>query len=280
MNSMTVEKSPAISAVPGVRIIIVDPHPLVREGLRASLERKHNIEVVAEAGDAMAGLYAAARNPGAILLANASLPENSALELVRRFQSEALAGTGVVICHLPENAQLIRHFIDNCGRAFVGQNAGAREYMAAIEAVLAGGIFLSRNLFHCLALDRDGSRSRPNPFKLTDREVEILNSLAAGCSNKEVANLFDLSVRTVEAHRLSIRQKTGANILSELVRVSRAIDSDAGMPEFASEAEAVPQLPAPEPEQQPTSSGPERQFMKALPAPTGPGFMLEKRDAQ
>ncbi len=269
MNPMTVEKTPATAS--GVRIIIVDPHPLVREGLRSSLERNHSIEVVAEAGDAMAGLYAAARHPGAILLANASLPENSAVELVRRYQREALAGTGVVICHLPENAQLIRQFMDNCGRAFVCQNATAREYMAAITAVLAGGVFLSRSLFHCLTLDRDGSRSRPNPYKLTDRELEILNSLAAGCSNKEVATLFDLSVRTVEAHRLSIRQKTGANILSELVRVSRAIGSDASAPELPSVPASEDKLPAPEPA---------RQFMEGSTNRDGPRFMLEKRDVR
>ncbi len=242
------------------RIIIVDPHPLVREGLRLSLERKHNVEVVAEAGDGMAGLYAAAKFPEAILLTNASLPDTSAVDLVRRFQSEARQGTGVVICHLPQNASLIRQFVENCAKAFIGQNAGSREYAAAIEAVLAGGIFMSSNLLDCLLLDKDTGRNRINPYKLTDREVEVLNCLARGFSNKEVANEFELSVRTVEAHRFSIRQKTGANVLSELVRISRMIESD----NTAHETAALPE---------------HRPFMKELAPPPAYPSLQEKRDA-
>jgi DNA-binding NarL/FixJ family response regulator len=258
------------------RIIIVDPHPLVREGLRMSLERKHNVEVVAEAGDGMAGLYAAAKFPEAILLTNAHLPDTSVVDLVRRFQSEARQGTGVVICHLPQNPSLIRQFIENCAMAFIGQNAGSREYAAAIEAVLAGGIFMSSNLLDCLLLDRDAGRYRANPYKLTDREVEVLNCLAKGFSNKEVANEFDLSVRTVEAHRFSIRQKTGANVLSELVRISRSIESDNSGPEIVS-------MPRPFMKEPPSllemgGMKPVRN-MKESSGPSASGFLQEKRDA-
>jgi two-component system, NarL family, nitrate/nitrite response regulator NarL len=251
---------PAASAIE-TRIIIVDPHPLVREGLRASLERRPSIEVVAEAGDGMAGLYAAARFPGAILMTNANLPDTSTVELVRRYQAEAGKGSGVVICHMPENPALIRQLFDNCARAYIGQNASSREYAAAIDAVRAGGVFISTNLVGCL-LERDGgSRGKANPYKLTDREVEILACLASGYSNKEVANKFDLSVRTVEAHRLSIRQKTGANVLSELVRIARSLESE-GL------QTTVPVL------QEIT-----RPFLRDDSAAPSAGFMVERRDA-
>jgi DNA-binding NarL/FixJ family response regulator len=257
-SQSTSQTSGAVEA----RIIIVDPHPLVREGLRASLERRPNIEVVAEAGDGMAGLYAAARFPGSILLTNATLPDTSTLDLVRRYQSEAGSGSGVIICHMAENPALIRQLFDNCPRAYIGQNASSREYVAAIEAVRAGGVFISTNLVGCLLLEREGGpRGRSNPYKLTDREVEILQFLASGHSNKEVANKFDLSVRTVEAHRLSIRQKTGANVLSELVRIARSLDSDP----------APMQLPAP--------SETPRPLLRDEHSAPATGFMSEKRNA-
>jgi DNA-binding NarL/FixJ family response regulator len=265
------------------QVIIVDPHPLVREGLRGSLERRPNIEVVAEAGDGMAGLYAASRFPGAILLTNAILPDTSTLEVVRRYQADAGPGAGAVICHMPENAGLIRQFFTNCARGYIGQNAGSREFVAAIEAVRGGGVFMSTNLLNCLMLDREASsRNRSNLYKLTDREVEILQCLAIGYSNKEIANLFALSVRTVEAHRLSIRQKTGANVLSELVRVARSLEGEPVVlpvyPEHArsfmrEEAAAMPAESTPAAVREDMSH-----TANETPA-ASTGFMLEKRNA-
>ncbi|MEZ5792447.1 MAG: response regulator transcription factor [Nitratireductor sp.] len=212
----------------GTRIIIVDPHPLVREGLRTSLEQKRNFEVVAEAGDGLAGLYAAARHRDAVLITNAQLPDTSAVDLVRRYKAETGDRGGAVICHVSENPTLLRQLVESTASAFLGQNAGSREYLAAVEAVSAGGIYISRNLMSCLISLNEPARAKTNPYKLTDRELDILNMLADGLSNKEVAHKLELSVRTVEAHRFSLRQKTGANILSDLVRISKSLDLSQG----------------------------------------------------
>ena len=215
----------------GTRIIIVDPHPMVREGLRISLEQRRNLEVVAEAGDGLAGLYASARHRDAVLITNAQLPDTSVVDLVRRYNAETGNRGGAIICHVPENADMMRQFIDCCARAFIGQNAGSREYGAAVEAVAAGGAYISFNLLGCLVSERAVAKQKTNPYKLTDRELDVLGMLADGMSNKEVAQKLDLSVRTVEAHRFSVRQKTGEKMLSDLVRISKSLELvEAGEP--------------------------------------------------
>jgi DNA-binding NarL/FixJ family response regulator len=223
----SVVHSERIVASAPAQIVLVDPHPLAREGLRINLERRSNIHVVAEAGDGAAGLYAAARHQESILVANVQLPDMQVAELLARFHAEPNRGPGVIVCQVPSNAALIRRLLDSYVTAFVGQNAGPGEYLAAIEAVLCGGVFMSANLFECIVADRNAGAARANPYRLTDRELEVLQMLSNGLSNKEVANLLNLSVRTVEAHRFTIRQKTGANMLSELFRIARSLQGEA-----------------------------------------------------
>ncbi|MEM7425492.1 MAG: response regulator transcription factor [Pseudomonadota bacterium] len=205
-----------------INIIIVDRHPLVREGLRNSFETDPALNVVAEAGDAVAALLAGKENPHSILMISAFLNGANIFDVVKQHQ-RTFQETRVVICYAPEDAPLLQEFIDAGVSAMIGQEAMSAEYIAAAKAAVAGGVYFSANIIRCLIFDRKNATSRSNAYDLTNREAEVLRLLANGLSNKEIANTLDLSVRTAEAHRLSIRRKTSANTLSDLVRIAKAV---------------------------------------------------------
>src|SRR4051794_29839759 len=203
-------------------VIVVDPHPVVREGLRLSLERDPALRIIAEAEDALAAFFAGRQHAHSVLLINAILPGSNTLDVVRDY-AKAFSGVKILTCSVAEDAALVADFL-GCGcSGLLGRDAKSKEYIAATHAVLAGGIYLSANLAHRLLADRSASASRAGAYGLTGREIDVLRLLTNGLSNKEVANRLGLSVRTVEAHRLRIRQKTSAGVLSELVRIARAI---------------------------------------------------------
>lgn len=209
---------------PQTKIVIIDPLSLAREGLRHSLMQNKACAVIAEASDAVSGLYALARHPDALPIVNVQLPDADLPSLLARHYRDAPADAlHAIVSQMPEEPALLRACLQNGARGLIGRNAGAHEYVAAIDAVLLKGCYISADLVDVF-LDEDTPRvGRSNCWNLTAREIEILSMLSDGLSNKEIANSLCLSVRTVEAHRLNIRQKTGANILSELVRVAREI---------------------------------------------------------
>lgn len=205
-----------------IKVLVVDSHPIVREGLRQFLETRGNCKVVAEAGDAEAGLYASSKHDHDVLLTNASVPGSDVFEFILKYKKNA-PERKVVVCYIGQDAGLLQEFKKSGTDGFIGQNATSGEYSAAVEAVMEGGNFFSENLTDVLFQVRSASIGKKNAYDLTNRELEVLSLLASGYCNKEIANKHNLSVRTVETHRLSIRRKTNSNTLSHLVRVARSL---------------------------------------------------------
>lgn len=205
-----------------IRIVVVDSHPIVREGLRTFLEARGDCKVIAEAGDTDAALYASEVNEHEVLLLSASLPGSDIFKFIRTFKTR-YPDRKTVVCYIGQDASLIKEFKE-CGTdGFIGQNATSGEYGAAVHAVLEGGNFFSENLTNLLFQVKYTAANQKNAYDLTSRELEVLSLLANGYCNKEIANKHDLSVRTVETHRLNIRRKTKSNTLSHLVRVARSL---------------------------------------------------------
>lgn len=203
-------------------VLVVDSHPIVREGLKQFLEADGACKVVAEAGDGPAALFASNQHAHDVLLVNAVLPGSDIFDIVRTYKAEN-AEHRVVVCHVNAEIGLLQEFRKNGVDAFIGQQAHSGEYSAAVKAVMAGGSFFSDNLTNVMFKMGKSSGEIGNAYGLTGREIEILSLLANGLCNKEIANRFDLSVRTVETHRLNIRRKTTSNTLSDLVRIARSL---------------------------------------------------------
>lgn len=204
------------------QVVVVDSHPIVREGLRQFLEGKGGCIVIAEAGDTDAALYASKKHEHEVLLMSASLPGSDVFEFIRTYKKQ-YPNRKVVVCYIKQDVSLLQEF-KQCGTdGFIGQNASSGEYSVAVKAVMEGGNFFSENLTEVLFQAKHATATQKNAYDLTSRELEILSLLANGFCNKEIANKYDLSVRTVETHRLNIRRKTKSNTLSHLVRIARSL---------------------------------------------------------
>ena len=208
-------------------VVIVDPHPIGREGLRACLDA-NGCAVVAAAADGNAAVLAAMDHPGATILVSANLARPNIAATVRRLRQTA-PESEIVVVGVRSDAVLVRDLINQGVGAVVGADAPTDEYWNAVHAVRFGALYLSGPIASQVFSAGPRRDAADNPYGLTAREIDILRSLSEGMSNKEVARRLDLSVRTVETHRLNIRRKTNSHNLSDLVRVSRMLEADGAL---------------------------------------------------
>ncbi|WP_397453008.1 response regulator [Pseudomonas sp. NA-150] len=183
-----------------IRIALVDDHSLVRDGIRALLAVKPSFEVVGEAEDGPEALDLCARVMPDILLVDIGLKEMNGLELTRLLR-EQYPQIKILILSMYDNQEYIATSIRAGASGYVLKNAPSREIIAAIEAIANGGTFYSAEVALKLA------SKKPDETELTPREIQVLVGLAQGLNNKTIARDLDISVRTVETHRLSIRRK-------------------------------------------------------------------------
>ncbi|MBI3828605.1 MAG: response regulator transcription factor [Planctomycetes bacterium] len=192
-----------------IRLVLVDDHRLVREGLRACLSDHGGIEIAGEAS----GGYEALRllpllKPDVVLL-DINMPDLSGLEVAKQILKK-LPDLKILFLTMHENKEYVLGAARSGGRGYVLKDASPRELLYAIEAVHKGGAFLSSQVCKDLLADyaRIPDQASPPPkLALTERESGVLALIAEGLSNKEIAQQLKLSVRTVESHRENIMRK-------------------------------------------------------------------------
>jgi DNA-binding NarL/FixJ family response regulator len=194
-----------------IHILLVDDHPLVRDGLRARLETIAHYTVVAEAGNAEEALQHAAAHTIDLALMDINLAGMNGIELTGRFNT-LYPEIAVLMLSMHDKAEYVMQAIQAGARGYVLKDAPALDIIAAIDTVMSGGIYYSAGLARQLA------RPMPPAFLLTPRERQVLQCIATGKSNKHIARELDLSVRTVETHRLNIKRKLGIEGQADLIR--------------------------------------------------------------
>ena len=198
------------------RVLLIDDHALVRDGMRMHLTLQPGLEGVGEADDGEAALaWLAGAGP-------ANLPELVITDIAMRGMGGiALAGAlhdaypevAVLIVSMHDNLEYVRQAIRAGARGYVLKDAPADELMAAIQAVLAGRVFYSTRIARGMA------EHAISPLDaLTPRERDILHGIGRGQSNKDIAARLGVSVRTVETHRLNLKRKLGIEGRAELVK--------------------------------------------------------------
>jgi DNA-binding NarL/FixJ family response regulator len=201
--------TPGISAP--IRLMLVDDHQLVRDGLRARLGDVPEICIVGEAGNGLDALALAEKLRPNLILVDVRLPDMSGIELTSRLVDVA-PDTRIMILSMYDNREYVLSAVRAGACGYVLKDAPSGEIIAAIKAVVAGGSYFSA----AVAMAMIGTNN--TPVLLTDREREVLILLAQGAINKQIAIKLDVSVRTIEAHRLSLRRKLNIDTPAGLTR--------------------------------------------------------------
>ena len=183
-----------------IRIALVDDHALVRDGVKSLLSAIPHFEVVAQAESGAEALELLQSTEIDLLLIDIGLKDMNGLELTRKLCA-LYPGIKILILSMYDNQEYVRTSISAGAFGYVLKNAPSQELIAAIEAIVAGGSFYSPEVARKLA-----SNIRKDD-ELTPREIQVLSMIAKGLNNKEMARELDISVRTVETYRLSIRRK-------------------------------------------------------------------------
>jgi two-component system, NarL family, nitrate/nitrite response regulator NarL len=197
------------------RIILVDDHPLVRDGLRARLEAMPHLRIIGEAGNANEALaLAGIENPPDLALMDVGMAGMSGIQLAALFH-ERFPGIRVLMLSMHDNVEYVTQAVRAGASGYVLKDSPATEIIQAIDAVLAGKTFFSAGL----AARMIQAQSMQTPIdRLTPRELDILDALAQGLSSKQIAQQHGLSVRTVETHRLNMKRKLDIDGQAELIK--------------------------------------------------------------
>jgi len=203
-----------------VRLLLIDDHPLVRDGLRLRLETVPHLRVVGEAGNA-AGAQAflaacVAEDPQGgtlphLALMDLNMPGVGGLELTAVLH-ERYPQIAVLVLSMHDNPEYMVQAVKAGARGYLLKDEPAQEIIAAIDAVMAG-----RSYFSAAAAVRLSQASALATL-LTQRERDVLRHIADGHANKQIAHALGLSVRTVETHRLNIKRKLGIDGQAELIK--------------------------------------------------------------
>jgi DNA-binding NarL/FixJ family response regulator len=195
-----------------MRILLVDDHPLVREGVRTLIQGQPGHEVVGEAPDAATALEMAATRHPQLVLTDIGMKHTNGITLTAQLRAR-WPDMAVIVLSMYDNPEYVHQAMQAGARGYVLKDAPSSDIVEAIRAVAAGGTFLSQSIARPMSARDDGTR----PL-LSERETEILQCLARGLSSKQIAADHDLSVRTVETHRQNIRRKLRIEGQAELIR--------------------------------------------------------------
>jgi len=196
-----------------IRILLVDDHPLVREGLHSCLELYDNIQVIGEAKTGCEALEKASELKPDVVLMDINMPELNGLDATEIF-AEKFPDIKLLILSMHNNREYIASALRYGARGYVLKDVPSEEVVAAIEAVHLGGTYFSSGVSKILLAYQESDTEGP----LTTREQTILLLLAEGKSNKHVAIELDISVRTVETHRKNIKRKLDISSTAGLTR--------------------------------------------------------------
>ena len=206
-----------------IPIVIVDDHPLFREGLKTIIRRNRHYDVVGEAGSGKEGLEMALRAKPDLMMIDLSLPDMNGIQLTRQLRAE-LPETSIIIVTMHAKVDYIAEAFQAGATGYVIKESAAEGLLKGIETVLKGDYFLdsavSSQVVQTL-MKLPGKETKitdAHYASLTAREQEILRFLAEGMSAKEIADKLCISPKTVENHRSNIMNKLDLHSTLELVR--------------------------------------------------------------
>lgn len=202
------------------RILLVDDHPLIRKGLRLTLESETDFMVCGEAGSAEEALAIIPELAPDIIILDISLPGQSGLDMLRQLESNRVHGLVLVVSRHDEVLYAERA-IRAGARGYVMKSEAPRALVTAIRKVLSGGIHVSaainERLLQGIAAGQQSFNQSPAEA-LSTRELEVFEMTGQGMGTREIADVLGLSIKTVESYRARIKMKLNLNNAAELVQ--------------------------------------------------------------
>jgi len=200
-----------------LRILIADDHAVVRAGLRTLLESRSGWEVCAEAADGREAVEKATKAKPDVAVLDIGMPLLNGVEAARRIR-KASAQTEVLILTMHESDELVQQVVETGARGYILKDDADKILLAAVDAVRQHRPYFSTRVSGSHEpVNSSADPHRASRSRLTPREREIVQLLAEGKSNKEVASLLGISVNTAEAHRANIMLKLDLHSVTELV---------------------------------------------------------------
>lgn len=200
------------------RILIADDHGVLRAGLRALIDGTTDMEVIGEASSGEEALQLAADLRPDVALLDISMFGLDGIAVTRKLRLES-PETRVLILTMHEDAELLREALRAGAAGYVIKRAVGSELLNALRAVCRGELYIHSLLTHSLFEERPPAPAHdPGAEPLSAREIEVLRQIAAGYTNRQIAEQLSLSVRTVESHRASIMDKLGLRSRADLAQ--------------------------------------------------------------
>jgi two-component system nitrate/nitrite response regulator NarL len=201
--------------LPPIRMVLVDDHSLVRDGLRARLAVVPHLEVIGEAGTGLEALALAEAEAPDLMLIDVGMRGMNGIELATVLRTRH-PKIRVLMLSMYDNREYVLSAVRAGAKGYVLKESPTEDILSAISAVCAGGSYFSAQVSDLVM------QIGPAAPQLTAREHEVLLLAAHGRSNKLIAKTLEISVRTVEAHRFSLRRKLGVDSASELLKIALA----------------------------------------------------------
>jgi DNA-binding NarL/FixJ family response regulator len=217
-NRRVSDKAPIL-----IRVLVVDDHAVVRSGLRMLLDAEPGLEVVGEAGSADEAMVRNRSLKPDVVLMDVVMPGEDGIETTRHVLRER-PEVKVLVLSMQDDPSYVREAFAAGASGYVLKEAADAEVVQAVREVAAGGRYVHPTLGARLVSAEAEARRRAEVNTLTDREREVLQLLALGYTNQEIAGRLYISLRTAETHRAHIMRKLGLRTRAELVRY--ALEND------------------------------------------------------
>jgi DNA-binding NarL/FixJ family response regulator len=201
------------------RILIVDDHPMMRDGLRQLIANEADLEVVGEADDVNEALAEAAKLKPDIAIVDITLRSGNGLDLIKDLQIRS-PETAVLVLSMHDESLYAERVLKAGGRGYIMKQEGGKKIIEGIRQVASGHTYVSAAV-SARILDSFSGRARQERAgveQLTDREFEVFQLIGQGLSTKEMAEKLRVSVKTIEVHRVNIKEKLNTPTAPDLIR--------------------------------------------------------------
>lgn len=199
-----------------IKVIIVDDHQMVREGLRSLLVGEKDMEVIAEAGDGWEGVRLAEKLTPDVVIMDIAMPELNGIEATRQIL-ERTTGIRVMVLSMHSDKRFVERTLKAGASGYLLKDCAFEELVRAIRTVMAGQIYLSPGIAS-LVVREYIENGLDAPPVLSAREREVLQLITEGKSTREIGLLLHISIKTVETHRQQIMKKLRLRTVAELTK--------------------------------------------------------------